>query len=66
MRWLLRKFNIYPNAYYSYLKNRKAGYHQYKSEIKNTISEAYHSHDGVDGYRTVHAYLTRKGYKEVA
>lgn len=62
LHWLLRKFNIYPNAYYSYLKNRKAGYHQYKSEIKNNISETYHSHGGVDGYRTVHAYITRKGY----
>ena len=57
------KFNIYPSAYYCYLKNRKAGYHHYKSKIKNFISETYHSHGGVDRYRTVHAYLVRKGYK---
>ena len=62
MRWLLRKFNICPNAYYNYLKNRKADYHRHKDEIKNSIREIYHSHGGVDGYRTIHAYLRRKGY----
>ena len=46
----------------NYLKNRKADYHQQKDEIKNSIREIYHSHGGVDGYRTVHAYLIRKGY----
>ena len=24
--------------------------------------DIYHSHNGTDGYRTVHAYLIRKGY----
>lgn len=62
LRWLLRKFNICANAYYNYLKNRKADYHQKKDEIKNSIREIYHSHGGVDGYRTVHAYPVRKGY----
>ena len=62
LRWLLRKFNICPNAYYNYLKNRKADYHQQKDEIKNSIREIYHSHGGVNDYRTVHAYLVRKGY----
>ena len=62
MRWLLRKFNICPNAYYNYLKNRKADYHRNKDEIKKSICEIYHSHNGVDGYRTMHAYLCRNGY----
>ena len=62
LRWLLRKFNICPNAYYNYLKNRKADYHRQKDEIKDSIRKIYHSHGGVDGYRTVHAYLIRKGY----
>lgn len=61
-RWLLRKFKICPNAYYNYLKNRKADYRQRKNEIKNTIREIYHSHGGIDGYRTIHVYLSRKGY----
>ena len=62
LRWLIRKFNICSNAYYNYLKNRKADYYRRKNEIKNSIREIYHSHGGVDGYRTVHAYLIRKGY----
>ena len=58
----MKKFNIYPNAYYNYLKNRKADYHRHKDEIKSSITEIYHSHNGVDGYRSIHAYLLRKGY----
>ena len=61
MRWLLRKFGICPNAYYNFLKNRKSEYKQRKENIKASISDIYHSHGGVDGYRTVHAYLCRKG-----
>ena len=62
VRWLLKRLNILPNAYYNYLKNRKADYHSRKDEAKSSIREIYHSHGGVDGYRTVHAYLLRKGY----
>ena len=62
VRWLLKKFNIYPNAYYNYLKNRKADYHRRKNEIKTTIRDIYHSHGGVDGYRTIYAYLIWGGY----
>ena len=58
----MRKFGICPNAYYNYLKNRKAEYQHQKDAIKSLISEIYHSHGGVDGYRTIHAYLTRLGY----
>ena len=61
MRWLLRKFGICPNAYYNFLKNRKSKYKQRKENIKASISDIYHSHGGVDGYRTVYAYLCRKG-----
>ena len=58
----MRKFNIFPNAYYNYLKNRKAEYRQKKDRIKSSITDIYHSHGGVDGYRTIHAYLIRRGY----
>ena len=44
------------------MKNRKADYHRHKDEIKNSIREIYHSHGGVDGYRTIHAYLCRRSY----
>ena len=60
---LLKKFNIYPNAYYNYLKNRKQDYKTQKDKIKNFIYDTYHKHNGVDGYRTMHAYLIRSGYK---
>lgn len=63
MRWLLRKFNIFPNAYYNYLKNRKSEYHKRKAKIKDFISTTYHAHNGVDGYRAIHAYAVRAGYR---
>jgi len=44
------------------MKNRKAEYHHHKDEIKTAIAEIYHSHGGVDGYRSMHVYLFRKGY----
>lgn len=59
---MLKRLNIYPNAYYNYLKNRKADYYQQKENLKKEIVDIYHSHGGVDGYRTVHTYLLRKGY----
>lgn len=37
-------------------------YHKRKEKIKHEIVDIYHSHNGTDGYRTVHAYLLRKGY----
>lgn len=58
----MKKFSIYPNSYYNYLKNRKSDYHRKKDEIKSSISAIYHSHGGIDGYRTIHAYLIRQGY----
>ena len=54
--------NIYPNAYYNYKKNRKAGYTERKDKIKRRIEEIYHDHGGVDGYRTMTVYLNREGY----
>ena len=59
----MRKLNILPNAYYNFLKNRKAEYHENKERIKHEIADIYHSHNGTDGYRTVHIYILRRGYK---
>ena len=50
-----------PNAYYNYLKNRKADYYERKAKIQEEISNIYHKHGGGDGYRTIRAYLLRKG-----
>lgn len=53
---------IYPNAYYNYRKHRKADYYAHKEEVKAQIDEIYHEHNGVDGYRSMTVYLSRKGY----
>ena len=37
VRWLMRKLNISPNAYYNFLKNRKEKYHEQKNRIKQEI-----------------------------
>lgn len=44
------------------MKNRKADYNSKKHYVKHAITDIYHSHGGVDGYRTIHAYLLREGY----
>ena len=33
-----------------------------KAEVQAQIQEIYHSHNGVDGYRSMKVYLERKGY----
>ena len=61
-RWLLKRLGIYPNAYYNYRKHRKADYYARKAEILAQISEIYHKHNGIDGYRSMKVYLERRGY----
>ena len=62
MRWLLRKFEIVPNAYYNFLKHRKSDYHTKKQKVLTEIHSIYHEHGGVDGYRNMKVYLERKGF----
>lgn len=62
MRWLLRKFNIGPSAYYNFLKDRKSGYNTQKQKVLDEIVSIYHVHKGVDGYRSMRVYLERKGF----
>lgn len=38
-RWFLRRLEICPNAYYNYLKRRKADCYTRKSEVQNQIKE---------------------------
>lgn len=49
VRWLLKRLNILPNAYYNFLKNRKSEYHKRKKKIKHEIVDIYHSHNVTDG-----------------
>lgn len=60
VRWLCRKFEIYPNAYYNFLQNRKAVYQEKKTSILNEIEQIYHEHNGVPGHRNMRVYLSRK------
>ena len=62
VRWLLRRLDICPNAYYNYRKHRKADYYAQKAEVLTQIDEIYHEHNGVIGYRRMTVYLTRRGY----
>ena len=61
MRWLLRRLDIFPNAYYNYKKHRKAAYLAEKQRTNERIEAIYHDHGGTPGYRTVKVYLEREG-----
>jgi len=62
VRWLLRRLGIGANAYYNYRKHRKTDYYAQKVEVHKQIRKIYHSHNGVDGYRSMTAYLKRAGH----
>ena len=61
IRWLLKHFGIFPNAYYNFLKNRKSIYCAEKQRIHVLIDHLYHERNGIAGYRMIHAYLARTG-----
>lgn len=81
VRWLLNRLDIYPNAYYNYLKDRKATYRKRVKILKKIIKKVYHKHNGIPGYRmmtdllalikiyvssnTVHKYMKELGLKSV-
>lgn len=60
LRWLLKRMNIYPNAYYNYLKNNKFAYHTQKSKIFHEIKRIYHETGGILGHRGMCIFLARK------
>lgn len=60
LRWLLRKFRIYPNAYYNYLKNRKAEYIKEKERIYEAIKSIYYNNGRIIGHRWMVIFLARK------
>lgn len=59
----MRRFQIYPNAYYNFLKDRKAVYRIQKSKTQRKIVEEYHKANGVPGYRMMRDLLVPYGYK---
>ena len=60
LRWLLRKFNLSPNAYYNYLKNRKASYYKEKHKIQEAIKSIYYNNGRIIGHRWMVIFLARK------
>lgn len=60
LRWLLRKFELYPNAYYNYLKNRKAEYNNKKAKVKEEIKTIYYTNGRIIGHRWMVIFLARK------
>ena len=62
LRWLLRRFNICPNAYYNYRKHRKADHYARREKVLSKIADIYHKHHGVTGYRSMQVYLEREGF----
>ena len=61
LRWLLRRLDIYPNAYYNYRKNRRASYHRKKQEIFHQIKSIYYNNNRILGHRPMKIFLERKG-----
>ena len=61
LRWLLRRLGICPNAYYNYLKNRKAEYRLNKAKLLTIITQTYHERKGIPGYRLMTVLLKNKG-----
>jgi transposase InsO family protein len=62
VNWLLRKFKIYPNAYYNFLKDRKAASREQKAKTQRKIVEVYHKANGVPGYRMMRNLLVPYGF----
>ncbi len=61
LRWLLRKFELSPNAYYNFQRNRKSAYHAKKQSVQEEIKKIYHETSGIVGHRNVKIFLERKG-----
>ena len=49
--------DVYPNAYYNYLKDRKHDYRERKVAFQREISQIYHKHGGTIGYRMIADYI---------
>ena len=63
VRWLLDRFHIYPNSYYNYKKNKKAGYLADKEKKKQQILSIYYEYDRRPGYRMMVIFLRRRGIR---
>ena len=60
LRWLLRKFNLYPNAYYNYIKDIKSEYRKEKVKVQEAIKNIYYNNGRIIGHRWMVIFLARK------
>ena len=60
----MKRFGIFPNAYYNHLKDRKAGYRRKKARLLTCITETYHERKGIPGYRLMTVLLKNKGIRQ--
>ncbi len=60
LRWLCRKFNLSPNMYYNYLKNRKSTYREGKAKVQENIKSIYYNNGRIIGHRWMVAFLARQ------
>jgi len=58
---MLIRMGICPNAYYNYLKHKKADYHAHKAAICREIKYIYHEFGGILGHQSIRIFLLRKG-----
>ena len=58
---MLKRMGILPNAYYNYLKHKKAEDLARKEEICREIKSIYHDFGGILGHRSMRIFLLRKG-----
>ena len=63
LRWLLAHMGICANAYYNYLKQKKADYNAQKEQVCNEIKTIYHEFNGIVGHRAMRVFLARKGIR---
>lgn len=63
LRWLLAHMGICVNAYFNYLKQRKAEYKTQREEVFDEIKTVYHEVDGIIGHRSMRVFLERKGIR---
>lgn len=63
VRWLLHEFGISASVYYNYVHRSNDNCRAQKEKILEEIRTIYEAHNGTDGYRKMHYYLTQKGYR---
>lgn len=61
MNWLLRRMEVFPNAYYNYRKHRKNAYRKQTEKTLKIIGAIYHEANGVPGYRAMRDLLKNQG-----